>query len=121
MAPEKILIPDLVNQLSAATEQGTLAWEVDDEDDKTFQAKLATGSVLLYRSVSFTPGWPQGPVVLELLDRNGRVVYEYRQKAPIDGTLDGLYELVRRKALDLDMNIAAILDDIKLRAAGKAN
>jgi hypothetical protein len=100
---------DLAARMLQATTKGDLGWE--DVSDTAFETTLGSSSVII-RSRDKDGAHPY---TLELINSNGVVVDSITSNASGDpwmpdySVLEPLYEVARRKALDVDAVIAEAL------------
>jgi hypothetical protein len=110
---------DIVRMLIEGTNNGKIKWEPDpaSAEGDVFLTGLAAGGVRLSHVVAFSGfAGSGGPFLLELLDPKGRSLFQFRPQATEDTSLvQELFDLARRRALNLDQTLGALLDEIRSR------
>jgi hypothetical protein len=100
-------LDQLLHVLNAATEKNALDWHTTAEED-TFRAQFALGMVRISKVFE-----PYG-YIISLLDKDGILLDEYRNSG--EGELiaiEALYKKVRRQALNLDMRLKSVYDQLR--------
>jgi hypothetical protein len=118
MPVEELSIPDVVHMLAEGTKKGSIQWTAEDPTGDAFLTTFPAGGVRLSRVITFT-GSPNlgGPLLVELLDPRGHTIFQDRPQTPEDlVSLEELFSLARRQALNLDQTLAALLEEIRKRS-----
>jgi len=101
--------------LIVGTENGSIQWEAESSDGDSLRAVFPTGGVRLSQVVTFSGS--DGPYIFELLDPKGRTMFQYRpQRTEADFSVEELFRLAQRQALNLDQAIGALVEEIRKRS-----
>ena len=108
---------DIVRMLLNGTKDGMIKWEPESDEGDVFRANFNAGGVRLSRVVAFSNFvGSSGSLLLELLDKQGRSIFQVRPETSEDVPLvEELFALARRQAPNLDQTIGALLEEISSR------
>lgn len=113
----------LAQSLLAATEEGRVEWSAADDTQTTFSTARSAGSVVIE---SHDRDGAE-PYILTVFDSSGRrvetlesswdqgdTVLGIRQAARWNDLLRNLYEAARRRALNIDTVLDALINDLEI-------
>ena len=103
-------LDDLLRVLHAATDKKTLHWKTTAEED-TFRTDFGAGIVRLSREEAGSR------YRLSLLDGAGTLLDEFQPSGEGEVIqLEALYKKARRQALDLDLRLRSVFEQLKTLA-----